>query len=207
MIHERQWIDTEFLDKGYKFIAGIDEAGRGPLAGPVVASAVIFPSKTFIDGIDDSKKLTPPERDRLFNIIKDNALSVGIGIIPSEVIDKINILEATKMAMNYAISNLTVPPDLLIIDGITPIESPIKQFTIKNGDSLSHSIAAASIIAKVTRDRLMLEYDIKYPQYLFARHKGYGTPEHIKRIKEFGPCEIHRRSFTGVKEERIGSGL
>lgn len=199
--------DKEFWDKGYRFIAGIDEAGRGPLAGPVVASAVIFPFETFIDGIDDSKKLTPPERDRLFNVIKDNALSIGIGIVPSEVIDNINILEATKMAMNYAISSLTVPPDLLIIDGITPVESPIKQFTIKRGDSLSHSIAAASIIAKVTRDRLMLEYDVKYPQYLFAGHKGYGTPEHMKRIREFGPCEIHRRSFTGVKVKIIGSGL
>ncbi len=192
--------DTEFSIQGYRFIAGIDEAGRGPLAGPVVASAVILPPDISIDGVDDSKKLSSEKREILFKIIKEKALSVGIGIISSKVIDEINILEATREAMLNAVENLKITPDLIIIDGITPIKSSIKQLTIKKGDSLSQSIAAASIIAKVTRDRLMLDYDAKYPTYLFAKHKGYGTAEHLERIKEFGPCEIHRNSFKGVKE-------
>lgn len=190
--------DTEFSIQGYRFIAGIDEAGRGPLAGPVVASAVILPPDISIDGVDDSKKLSSEKREILFKIIKEKALSVGIGIISSNVIDEINILEATRKAMLKAVENLTITPDLILIDGITPIKSGIKQLTIKKGDSLSQSIAAASIIAKVTRDRLMLDYDAKYPKYLFAKHKGYGTAEHLERIKEFGPCEIHRNSFKGV---------
>ncbi|MBI5748604.1 MAG: ribonuclease HII [Nitrospinae bacterium] len=193
-----QGFDTEFSIQGYRFIAGIDEAGRGPLAGPVVASAAILPPHISIDGVDDSKKLSPEKRERLFEIIKEKALSVGIGIISSKVIDEINILEATRKAMLNAVENLTITPDLILIDGITPIQSSIKQLTIKKGDSLSQSIAAASIIAKVTRDRLMLDYDAKYPKYLFAKHKGYGTKEHLDRIKEFGPCEIHRNSFKGV---------
>lgn len=190
--------DTEFSIQGYRFIAGIDEAGRGPLAGPVVASAVILPPDISIDGVDDSKKLSPEKRESLFDIIKEKALSIGIGIISSTVIDEMNILEATRKAMLNAVENLTITPDLIIIDGITPIKSSIKQLTIKKGDSLSQSIAAASIIAKVTRDRLMLDYDAKYPKYLFAKHKGYSTKEHLERIKEFGPCEIHRNSFKGV---------
>ncbi len=193
-------IDRDFFNSGCKVIAGIDEAGRGPLAGPVVASAVILPEGTVIDGIDDSKKLTAGEREGLFSVIKEKAISIGIGIISSDVIDNINILEATKEAMTHAVSSLTVVPDMLIIDGITGIASRINQLQIKKGDSLSQSIAAASVIAKVTRDRLMLKYDAKHPQYLFAKHKGYGTAEHLKRIKKFGPCEIHRKSFKGVKE-------
>lgn len=193
-----QKFDNEFFSSGFRFVAGIDEAGRGPLAGPVVASAVVLPVGIFIDGVDDSKKLALRKRERLFDIIKERSLSIGIGIISPEVIDEINILEATKEAMVQAIKNLTIMPDIIIIDGITPIKSDIKQLTIKNGDSLSQSIAAASIIAKVTRDRLMLDYDVEYPQYLFAKHKGYGTVEHLKRIKQFGPCEIHRKTFKGV---------
>jgi ribonuclease HII len=193
-------IDKDFFNSGYKIIAGIDEAGRGPLAGPVVASAVILPQGIVIDGIDDSKKLTAKEREGLFGLIKENALSIGIGIISPEVIDNINILEATKEAMTHAISNLTVAPDMLLIDGITAVASRINQLPVKKGDSLSQSIAAASIIAKVTRDKLMLEYDAQHPQYLFAKHKGYGTSEHLDRIRKFGPCEIHRKSFKGVKE-------
>lgn len=193
-----QEFDTEFSIQGFRFIAGIDEAGRGPLAGPVVASAVILPPDISIDGVDDSKKLSSEKREILFEIIKEKALSVGIGIISSKVIDEINILEATRKAMLNAVENLTITPDLILIDGITPIKSGIKQLTIKKGDSLSQSIAAASIIAKVTRDRLMLDYDAKHPKYLFAKHKGYGTAEHLERIKEFGPCEIHRNSFKGV---------
>ncbi|MBI4378345.1 MAG: ribonuclease HII [Nitrospinae bacterium] len=196
----QQGIDKEFFKSGYRFISGIDEAGRGPLAGPVVASAVILPPEIIIPGIDDSKKLSSKKRERLFDVIQNVALSVGIGIISSDIIDEKNILEATKIAMIEAESNLTITPDLLIIDGIIPINSLTKQYTIKKGDSISQSIAAASIIAKVTRDRIMLEYDLKYPQYLFSKHKGYGTQEHLERIKEFGPCYIHRKSFRGIKE-------
>ena len=199
MLHE---FDNEFFNQGYRFIAGIDEAGRGPLAGPVVASAVILPPNISINGVDDSKKLTPEKREILFEIIKEKALSIGTGIVSSKVIDEINILEATKVAMLKAVENLTIIPNLIIIDGITPLslthQVEIKQITIKKGDTLSQSIASASIIAKVTRDRLMLDYDAKYPKYLFAKHKGYGTAEHLERIKEFGPCEIHRNSFKGV---------
>ncbi|OGW12712.1 MAG: ribonuclease HII [Nitrospinae bacterium RIFCSPLOWO2_12_39_16] len=199
MLHE---FDNKFFNQGYRFIAGIDEAGRGPLAGPVVASAVILPPNISINGVDDSKKLTPEKREILFEIIKEKALSIGTGIVSSKVIDEINILEATKVAMLKAVENLTIIPNLIIIDGITPLslthQVEIKQITIKKGDTLSQSIASASIIAKVTRDRLMLDYDAKYPKYLFAKHKGYGTAEHLERIKEFGPCEIHRNSFKGV---------
>ena len=199
MLHE---FDNKFFNQGYRFIAGIDEAGRGPLAGPVVASAVILPPNISINGVDDSKKLTPEKREILFEIIKEKALSIGTGIVSSKVIDEINILEATKVAMLKAVENLTIIPNLIIIDGITPLslthQGEIKQITIKKGDTLSQSIASASIIAKVTRDRLMLDYDAKYPKYLFAKHKGYGTAEHLERIKEFGPCEIHRNSFKGV---------
>ena len=202
MLHE---FDNKFFNQGYRFIAGIDEAGRGPLAGPVVASAVILPPNISINGVDDSKKLTPEKREILFEIIKEKALSIGTGIVSSKVIDEINILEATKVAMLKAVENLTIIPNLIIIDGITPLslthQAEIKQITIKKGDTLSQSIASASIIAKVTRDRLMLDYDAKYPKYLFARHKGYGTKEHLESIKEFGPCEIHRTSFKGVKED------
>ena len=201
MLHE---FDNKFFNQGYRFIAGIDEAGRGPLAGPVVASAVILPPNISINGVDDSKKLTPEKREILFEIIKEKALSIGTGIVSSKVIDEINILEATKVAMLKAVENLTIIPNLIIIDGITPLslthQVEIKQITIKKGDTLSQSIASASIIAKVTRDRLMLDYDARYPTYLFAKHKGYGTAEHLERIKEFGPCEIHRNSFKGVKE-------
>ena len=200
MLHE---FDNEFFNQGYRFIAGIDEAGRGPLAGPVVASAVILPPNISINGVDDSKKLTPEKREILFEIIKEKALSIGTGIVSSKVIDEINILEATKVAMLKAVENLTIIPNLIIIDGITPLslthQVEIKQITIKKGDTLSQSIASASIIAKVTRDRLMLDYDAKYPKYLFAKHKGYGTKEHLDRIREFGPSEIHRKSFRGVK--------
>ena len=199
MLHE---FDNKFFNQGYRFIAGIDEAGRGPLAGPVVASAVILPPNISINGVDDSKKLTSEKREILFEIIKEKALSIGTGIVSSKVIDEINILEATKVAMLKAVENLTIIPNLIIIDGITPLslthQVEIKQITIKKGDTLSQSIASASIIAKVTRDRLMLDYDAKYPKYLFAKHKGYGTAEHLERIKEFGPCEIHRNSFKGV---------
>lgn len=185
---------------GYKSVAGIDEAGRGPLAGPVVASAVILPFGLTIAGVDDSKKLTPAKRDKLFDIIMAKAVSVGIGMTEAAEIDRINILQATRSAMLKAVLNLTVQPDCLLIDGISTIASVIPQKTIKKGDSLSLSIAAASIIAKVARDRLMVEMDDKYPGYGFAGHKGYGSAAHLDAIRRLGPVPIHRMTFCGVRE-------
>lgn len=198
-------LDTLFFEKnarnnGFFHIAGIDEAGRGPLAGPVMAAAVILPVGITITGVDDSKKLTPDKREKLFDIIMTQALSVGVGIATPADIDRINILQATRSAMLAAVRNLSPPPDYLLIDGITAIDSKIPQITIKKGDSLSLSIAAASIIAKVTRDRLMIEMDAQYPGYGFAGHKGYGSAAHMNAIKRLGPSPIHRLTFGGVKE-------
>jgi len=173
------------------------------LAGPVVAAAVILPAGLFIEGVNDSKKLSPDKRERLFDIIMDQAISVGIGMGSPELIDRINILQATRHAMLEAVSQLTVSPDFILIDGISTIDSPIPQQTIKKGDSLSISIAAASIIAKVTRDRLMRELDILHPGYGFAGHKGYGSALHLEAIRCLGPSPIHRRTFGGVKEHVV----
>lgn len=186
--------------QGYTSVAGIDEAGRGPLAGPVVAAAVILPVGIDVPGINDSKKLTPASRDRLFEVIQEKALAVGVGHSDHMVIDRINILQATLAAMKQAVANLSIPPDYLLIDGITKIPIALPQKTIKKGDSASISIAAASIIAKVTRDRLMVEYDQLYPGYGFAEHKGYGCASHLAAIAAQGPCDIHRKTFRGVKE-------
>ena len=185
---------------GFTSVAGIDEAGRGPLAGPVTAAAVILPFGLYINGVDDSKKLTPEKRDTLYEVIMRQALSVGVGIISPAEIDRINILQATRLAMRTAVNNLSIRPDCLLIDGITTIDSTVRQNTIKKGDSLSLSIAAASIIAKVTRDRLMVEMDTKYPGYGFSGHKGYGSASHMDAIKRLGPSPIHRLTFRGVKE-------
>ena len=185
---------------GYCRIAGIDEAGRGPLAGPVVASAVILDTMRPIAGLDDSKKLSERKREELFIQIQENAICVAVGISPPELIDSINILQATRRAMLEAVQKLPLEPDCLLIDGITPIDTRIHQQTIKKGDSQSASIAAASISAKVTRDRLMLEYDSIYPQYGFASHKGYGSQSHLSALYSCGPCPIHRMTFGGVKE-------
>ncbi len=181
--------------KGAKATAGIDEAGRGPLAGPVVAAAVILPEDAAIDGVDDSKKLSPKKRDLLYDEIINKAVAYGVGIVDEKEIDVINILEATKKAMIQAVSALTVKPDFLLIDS-SRLSLPIRQMGIVKGDSLSASIAAASIIAKVTRDRLIEKADADYPQYGFAKHKGYGTKEHIEAIKKYGICPIHRVSFV-----------
>lgn len=186
--------------KGFTHVAGIDEAGRGPLAGPVMAAAVILPTGLLIKGVDDSKKLSPERRERLFEIIMSEALSVGIGIISPAEIDRINILQATRCAMLSAVQQLFPQPDYLLIDGISTIDSIIPQKTIKKGDSLSLSIAAASIIAKVTRDRFMIEMDTKYPGYGLAGHKGYGSAAHMDAIRKLGPSPIHRLTFGGVKE-------
>jgi ribonuclease HII len=188
------------LSMGYQLIAGIDEAGRGPLAGPVVAAAVILPVGLLIKGVDDSKKLSPEKREHLFDIIMSQAVSVSVGMGSPELIDKINILQATRHAMLEAVSQLTPQSDYLLIDGISTINSTIPQKTIKKGDSLSLSIAAASIIAKVTRDRLMRELDAIHPGYGFSGHKGYGSALHMEAIRRLGPSPVHRLTFGGVKE-------
>lgn len=181
--------------QGFKMVAGVDEAGRGPLAGPVVSAAVIFKPGAFIPYIDDSKKLNPETRGILFDIICEKAFSVGIGIVNREEIDRINILQATYKAMRLALANLKVTPDHILIDGreLPGWDGP--QTALLKGDSRCFSIAAASIIAKVTRDRLMIYYDKLFPEYGFARHKGYSTKEHREALRKYGPCQIHRQSF------------
>ena len=176
-------------------ICGIDEAGRGPLAGPVVAGAVVLPVDVEILYLNDSKKVSRARRDELYDEIKDKAISFGIGISSPGRIDQINILQATYEAMAHAVEDLTVVPDLLLNDAVTIPQIPIKQIGIIKGDGRSVSIAAASIMAKVTRDRMMEDYDEIYPEYGFAKHKGYGSSEHIEILKKIGPCPIHRRSF------------
>ncbi len=180
---------------GFINIAGIDEAGRGPLAGPVVAACVMLPEDMTIDGLDDSKKLTASKRNKLFDIIIEKAVAYGIGMVQHDEIDRINILNATKKAMMIAVSNLPVKPDYLIVDAVK-LPLRIEQLSVCKADSLSVSVAAASIIAKVTRDMWMERVHEKYPQYGFDRHKGYGTRLHINAIKKYGLCPIHRKSFT-----------
>ena len=189
--------ENKFLGKGYKFIAGVDEAGRGPLAGPVVVASVVMPldEQNIIDGVNDSKKLSPKKRDMLYDQIIAKAKAYSVSIIDHKTIDRINILEATKQGMCQCINNLSVSPDIVLVDAVKGLDVNFETLPIIHGDALSYSIACASIIAKVTRDRLMLEYDKQYPQYNFAKHKGYGTAEHIKLLKQFGKCPIHRDSF------------
>jgi ribonuclease HII len=187
--------ERQLWSRGKKFVAGVDEAGRGPLAGPVVAAAVIFHHEFFIPEVNDSKLLSPKTRERLFESIVGNALAVGVGVIDHATIDEINILNATYKAMNAAIGKLRIPPDHLLIDGNRFIGGAIPFSTIVDGDALCFSIAAAAIVAKVTRDRIMVDYDAAYPGYGFARHKGYSTEEHREAIYRLGYCEIHRRSF------------
>ena len=187
--------ENEGYQKGYTYIGGIDEAGRGPLAGPVVAAVVVFKPGTKIEGINDSKKLSEAKRDELFDIIKEQALDYGIGIVQKDEIDEYNILNATYMAMKKAINCLKKTPDYLLVDAAHVPDVNIDQKSIIKGDSKSISIAAASILAKVTRDSLMYEYDKMYPEYGFASHKGYGTDQHYKAIREHGITPIHRKSF------------
>ena len=192
--------DYEFekaaVNSGFSCICGVDEAGRGPLAGPVCAAAVILPEGAVIEGLDDSKKLTEKKREKLYDIIKETAVAYSVAYGTLEEIETVNILEATYLAMNRAIEGLSVKPDFALIDGNrVPRGIKIPCETIVKGDSKSMSVAAASVLAKVTRDRLMLEYDKKYPEYNFKKHKGYGTKEHTELIKQYGPCEIHRFSF------------
>lgn len=180
---------------GYKLVCGIDEAGRGPLAGPVCAAAVILPPDCRIEGLNDSKKLTDKRRRELYDVIVENAVAYGIAFASHQEIDEINILQATFLAMRRAMDQLRVRPDIALIDGNRETDFGLPVQTIVKGDSLSANIAAASILAKVTRDRFMLEVDEKYPQYGFATHKGYGTRAHYAALREFGPCPIHRRTF------------
>ena len=181
--------------RGYRLIAGIDEAGRGPLAGPVVAAAVILPPDYENPEIKDSKKLTPRKRERLYEVIEHDALSIGLGVVEASVIDDVNVFQATLMAMKEAVSNLSLKPDYLIIDGSCCIFVPLPQEAVVKGDSRSISVASASIIAKVSRDSIMEIYHRQFPQYNFLKNKGYGTGEHREAIKKYGPCKIHRRSF------------
>ena len=185
---------------GFEFVAGIDEAGRGPLAGPVVAAAVILPEIFNLPGLTDSKKLSEKQRDRLYPQIRQQAVAVGVGVASAAEIDQINILQATLLAMRRAISRLSCHPDHLLIDGITPLPLDISQQTLTKGDSRSLSIAAASVVAKVIRDRIMYSFDRQLPEYGFARHKGYGTEYHRQAIARYGPNWLHRETFAGVKE-------
>jgi len=184
--------------RGYQKICGLDEVGRGPLAGPVMAAAVILPRGCLIPGLRDSKKLTPLQRERFYDHITEVALSIGIGTVENETIDEINIYQATLLAMQQALKVLKTKPDYLLIDALRLPNIDIPQEGIIRGDNLSISIAAASVIAKVTRDRLMIRYHADFPEYQFHRHKGYGTREHFEKIKEYGPCPLHRKSFRGV---------
>ncbi|MBR6573295.1 MAG: ribonuclease HII [Clostridia bacterium] len=188
-------------ENGFKAVCGVDEAGRGPLCGPVCAAAVILPEGVQLDGVNDSKKLSEKKREALFDVIKEKALAYSVAFATVEEIEEYNILEATFLAMNRAIEGLNIKADYALVDGNrVPRNIQIPCETVVKGDAKSLSIAAASILAKVSRDRLLLEYDKQYPEYNFAKHKGYGTKEHIEAIKKYGPCPIHRASFlTKIK--------
>jgi ribonuclease HII len=202
---EQLWnYERSLQEQGFRSIAGIDEAGRGPLAGPVVAGACILPIGARIAGLNDSKQLTEVQREELFHVIREKAVAIGIGIVDVDYIDKHNILQATYEAMRRAVRQLKPEPDYLLNDAVTIPLLAIPQMPIVKGDAKSHSIAAASILAKVTRDRLMKEYGEMYPQYGFEKHMGYHTPEHVEALQKYGPCPIHRRSFSPVS---VFSGL
>lgn len=187
--------ENEAHNKGYKFVCGIDEAGRGPLAGPVCAAAVILPDNLIIDGVNDSKKLTEKKREELYDVIIEKSVAYSIAFSTVEEIERFNILNATMSAMQHAVQNLDVKADFAMVDGNRLPALDIPSQCIIKGDTRSMSIACASILAKVTRDRLMLEYAQKYPQYFFEKHKGYGTKLHTDMILQYGACEIHRPSF------------
>lgn len=187
--------------RGFCWVAGIDEAGRGPLAGPVVAAAVLFPPDAYIDAVQDSKTLTRKQRESLFGSIVSRSTAVGIGCVEAPVIDRINILRATFWAMELAVRHLDPPPDLLLIDGPYRLPLITHQLGIPGGDRRSFSVAAASIVAKVYRDRLMDTYHEMFPKYGFDRHKGYGTAGHLEALRCYGPCPLHRRSFSRVHQE------
>ena len=189
-------IDNEFFNMNMEYVCGIDEAGRGPLAGPVVVASVILPKDSMIEGINDSEKISENKREKLYYIILEQAISYGIGIIDQEEIDEINILQATKKGLHEAVSSMEIKPNVILVDALTGIDTlGIPYKSIIKGDAKSYSIGAASIIAKVTRDRIMREWDKIYPEYGLATHKGYGTVKHIEAIKKYGLTPIHRKSF------------
>ena len=194
------YFEKEAARTGCRFIPGIDEAGRGPLAGPVVAAAVILPENFDLPGLNDSKQISEKKRNQLFPMICEQALAVGIGVSRAAEIDRINILQATLLGMSRAVQRLPVAPDFLLVDGITPVPLGIEQKTLKKGDCRSLSIAAASVVAKVVRDRIMLTYDRLFPEYGFSGHKGYGSQKHRDAVALYGPCVCHRRTFAGVRE-------
>ena len=189
-------IEKEYYSRNIEYIAGIDEAGRGPLAGPVVVASVIMPKDSMIEGVNDSKKVSEKKREKLYDLILEEAISYGIGIIYQDEIDEINILQATKKGLTNAIEQMKIKPDLILVDALNGINTlGIPYQSIIKGDAKCYSISAESIIAKVTRDRIMREWDAVYPEYGFSSHKGYGTAKHIAALKEYGPCPLHRRSF------------
>jgi len=190
--------DQSLRKQGYPQVAGIDEAGRGPLAGPVVAAAVVLKEGITIAGLRDSKKVPEDERTSLFSSIQDVAVDIGIGIVGPEDIDRLNILRATRLSMEIAVAKLSVTPDMLIIDALSLPSIPIMQRSPIKAESVSASVAAASIIAKYTRDKIMLDYHYRYPMYNFKKHKGYATKEHLEMLQRYGPCPIHRKSFFRV---------
>lgn len=200
-------IERECRARGFRRIAGLDEAGRGPLAGPVVAAAVLLAEETEIPGVDDSKKLSTRERGRLFDEIHSRALAVGVGAVSPREIDERNILQASILAMHLAVERLPLQPEFLLVDGNRFHHPRLPFRTVVRGDASCLCIAAASIIAKVTRDRIMVELDALYPEYGFARHKGYPTRRHIDALREFGPSEIHRRSFVVKQLQHITMGV
>lgn len=190
-------IEKDLYHKGFQRICGIDEAGRGPLAGPVVIAGVIMPQDSMIEGVNDSKKVSEKKREKLYDLILEEAISYSVAVIEQDVIDEINILNATKQGVTQVVEGLEIKPDLIVVDALTHINTKgIPYDSIIKGDAKCYNIAAASIIAKVTRDRIMRQWDEIYPQYGFSGHKGYGTAKHIVAIKEYGLCPIHRRSFT-----------
>lgn len=208
LVDEDEWrrlkgltrLENKARRQGFKLIAGVDEAGRGPLAGPVLAAACIIPKEVLIMGVDDSKKLTPKKRQEIYKqIVNDKRICYSVGLVEVEEIDRVNIYQATIQAMLLAIDGLEITPELLLVDGLKLPHPKIPVEKIIGGDALSHCIAAASIIAKETRDRIMIEYHAKWPQYGFDQHKGYGTEKHLTALKEHGPCPIHRQSFEPVK--------
>ncbi len=184
-------------------IAGVDEVGRGPLAGPVLAAAVIFPPGLFLPGVTDSKRLTSKQRNLIFPLIKRKSVAVGLGLLGPREIDRLNILQASLSAMEQAVSQLQLKPDLILVDGNRPLKQPFVQKCLIQGDRLSHSIGAASIIAKVIRDRLMESWHYRFPEYNFFANKGYGTREHLAALKRYGPCPLHRLSFKGTVSDEL----
>ena len=194
------FFEAEAYARGFQSVAGIDEAGRGPLAGPVVAAAVVLPRQKIFPGLKDSKCLSPLKREQLFSQISNAARDLSVGCADASEIDAIGILPATKNAMKRAVSGLSLPPDCLLIDAVTLPKMSMVQRAIVKGDSLSRSIAAASVIAKVTRDRAMVKLHDQYPHYNFRAHKGYGTAEHLRLLTWFGPCEIHRKYFRPIAD-------